>query len=104
MENETMISNAVLSELKQIKSLLFTNKTILNVEDLSQYTGLSKSKIYKLLSKNLIPTGNNANIRQKFFYKKDIDEWLMGVSKEELEAEEEFNQSLSRNKKTSQYL
>lgn len=104
MENETMISNAVLSELRQIKNLLFTNKTVLNVEDLSQYTGLSKSKIYKLLSKNLIPTGNNANIRQKFFYKKDIDEWLMGVSKEELEAEEEFNQSLSRNKKTSQYL
>lgn len=104
MENETMISSAVLNELRQIKSLLFTNKTVLNVEDLSQYTGLSKSKIYKLLSKNLIPTGNNANIRQKFFYKKDIDEWLMGVSKEELEAEEEFNQSLFRNKKTSQYL
>ena len=100
MENETMISNAVLNELKQIKSLLFTNKTVLNVEDLSQYTGLSKSKIYKLLSKKQIPTGNNANIRQKFFYKKDIDEWLMGVSKEELEAEEEFNQSLFRNKKS----
>ena len=100
MENETMISSAVLNELRQIKSLLFTNKTVLNVEDLSQYTGLSKSKIYKLLSKNLIPTGNNANIRQKFFYKKDIDEWLMGVSKEELEMEEEFAQSLFRNKKS----
>jgi len=100
MENETMISNAVLNELRQIKSLLFTNKTVLNVEDLSQYTGLSKSKIYKLLSKKQIPTGNNANIRQKFFYKKDIDEWLMGVSKEELEVEEEFNQSLFRNKKS----
>ncbi len=100
MENETMISNAVLNELRQIKSLLFTNKTVLNVEDLSQYTGLSKSKIYKLLSKHLIPTGNNANIRQKFFYKKDIDEWLMGVSKVELEEEEEFNQSLFRNKKS----
>lgn len=100
MENETMISSAVLHELKQIKNLLFTNKTVLNVEDLSQYTGLSKSKIYKLLSKKQIPTGNNANIRQKFFYKKDIDEWLMGVSKEELEMEEEFNQSLYRNKKS----
>lgn len=99
MENETVISNAVLSELQQIKSLLFQNKTVFNVEDLSQYTGLSKSKIYKLLSKHQIPTGNNANIRQKFFYKRDIDEWLMGFSRQELETEEEFDQSLSRNRK-----
>ncbi len=92
MENTAILSKQVLSELKQIKNLLFENKTVLNVEELAQYTGLSKSKIYKLLSKKLIPTGTNANIRQKFFYKEDIDQWLMGVSKEELETEEEFNQ------------
>jgi predicted DNA-binding transcriptional regulator AlpA len=99
MENETFISKKVLSELKQIKNLLFENKTVLNVEELAQYTGLSKSKIYKLLSQKLIPTGNNANIRQKFFYKKDIDLWLMGTSKEELDLEEEFNRMLSENRK-----
>lgn len=99
MENETILSKQVLSELKQIKNLLFENKTVLNVEELAQYTGLSKSKIYKLLSKKLIPTGNNANIRQKFFYKKDIDLWLMGTSKEELEMEDEFNKMLSENRK-----
>ena len=99
MEDEAIISKAVLCELKQIKNLLFQNKTVFNVEDLAQYAGLSKSKIYKLLSKHQIPTGNNANIRQKFFYKKDIDEWLMGFSQEELETKEEFNQSLSRNRK-----
>ena len=102
MENETILSKEVLVELRQIKSLLFQNKAVFNVEDLAQYTGLSKSKIYKLLSKNQIPTGNNANIRQKFFYKKDIDEWLMGFSREELEAEEAFNHSLSRNRKPGQ--
>lgn len=100
MENEPILSKKVLSELKQIKNLLFENKTVLNVEELAQYTGLSKSKIYKLLSKKLIPTGTNANIRQKFFYKKDIDLWLMGTSEEELEAEEEFNSLLSRNRKS----
>ena len=99
MENQAFLSTQILSELKQIKNLLFENKTVLNVEELAQYTGLSKSKIYKLLSKKLIPTGNNTNIRQKFFYKKDIDLWLMGVSKDELIAEEEFNQMLSRNRK-----
>ena len=99
MENETILSKKVLSELRQIKNLLFENKTVLNVEELAQYTGLSKSKIYKLLSQKLIPTGNNANIRQKFFYKKDIDLWLMGTSKEELELEDEFNRMLSENRK-----
>ena len=99
MENHAFISTQVLNELKQIKNLLFENKTVLNVEELAQYTGLSKSKIYKLLSNKLIPTGNNANIRQKFFYKKDIDLWLMGISQEELEVEKEFNNMLSRNRK-----
>ena len=91
MEKEKIISQQVLNELKQIKNLLFENKSVFNVEELAQYTGLSKSKIYKLLSKKLIPTGTNANIRQKFFYKSDIDQWLMGISKEELEAENKFN-------------
>ncbi len=104
MENEAIISKAVLNELKQIKSLLFENKTVFNVEDLSRDTGLSKSKIYKLFSQKLIPTGSNANIRQKFFYKKDIDEWLMGFSREELEKEDAFNQALSHNRKFGQSL
>ena len=99
MENQAFISKQVLNELKQIKTLLAENKTVFNVEELAQYTGLSKSKIYKLLSKKLIPPGNNANIRQKFFYKKDIDLWLMGISKEELELENEFNRMLSENRK-----
>ncbi len=99
MENQAFISKQVLKELKQIKILLAENKTVFNVEELAQYTGLSKSKIYKLLSKKLIPTGTNANIRQKFFYKKDIDLWLMGISKEELQLEDEFNRMLSENRK-----
>jgi predicted DNA-binding transcriptional regulator AlpA len=70
MENTAIISKEVLSELKQIKNLLFENKTVLNVEELAQYTGLSKSKIYKLLSKKLIPTGTNATSGKSSFIKK----------------------------------
>ena len=99
MENQAFLSKQVLSELKQIKNLLFENKTVFNVEELAQYTGLSKSKIYKLLSKKLIPTGTNDKKKKKFFYKEDIDQWLMGVSKEDLESEEKFNQLLSQNRK-----
>lgn len=90
----------VVGLLQDIKSILSQNKKILNVEDLSRYTGLSKSKIYKLTHLKLIPMGNNKHIRQKFFDKDVIDAWLMGnpnVSDEYLE--QKFNERLSKNKK-----
>ena len=64
--------------LKDIRDLLAHDKKVLNVDDLVWYTGLSKSKIYKLTQLKRIPTGNNRHIRQKFFDKATIDEWLLG--------------------------
>ena len=69
MENQ----QDVVTLLTEIKGLLAHNKKTLNVEDLAQYTGLSKSKIYKLTQQKLIPMGNNPHIRQKFFDKDTID-------------------------------
>lgn len=86
--------------LKDIKGLLSHTKKVMNVDDLVKYTGLSKSKIYKLTQLKLIPMGNNKHIRQKFFDKDTIDAWLLGkpnVSDEHLE--EEFNKQLPGNKK-----
>jgi len=88
----------IIQLLKDIKELMSQNKTILNVDDLAQYTGLSKSKIYKLTHLKLIPMGNNKHIRQKFFDKESIDQWLMGnpnLSDEYLE--EQLNQGLLKN-------
>ncbi|WP_034256542.1 helix-turn-helix transcriptional regulator [Arenibacter latericius] len=90
----------VVDLLTEIKGLLAHNKKTMNVEDLALYTGLSKSKIYKLTQLKLIPMGNNPHIRQKFFNKDTIDSWLLGepdVSDETLE--EQFNRSLLRNRK-----
>jgi len=86
--------------LIDIKGLLGTTKKVMNVDDLAQYTGLSKSKIYKLTHLKLIPTGNNPNVRQKFFDKDKIDAWLLGepnLSDEFLE--HQFNKNLMRNRK-----
>ena len=86
--------------LQEIKNLLSQNKKVLNVDDLAEYTGLSKSKIYKLTQLKLIPMGNNQHVRQKFFNKEDIDAWLLGdpvLSDEALE--QKFNKQLLRNKK-----
>ena len=85
----------VLDVLRDIKRLLSQNKTVLNIDDLVSYTGLSKSKIYKLTQLKLIPTGNNKPIRKKFFHKDVIDAWLLGepnLSDEYLE--QKFNENL----------
>lgn len=86
--------------LQDIKSLLSHNKKVFNIEDLESYTGLSKSKLYKLTMLKLIPTGSNEHIRQKFFSKEAIDKWLMGkpnVSDEFLE--QQINAQLLKKKK-----
>jgi predicted DNA-binding transcriptional regulator AlpA len=92
--------NELLGLLEDIKGLLSHRKKVMNVEDLVLYTGLSKSKIYKLTHLKLIPTGNNPNIRQKFFDKEKIDAWLLGdpdLSDEFLE--QQFNKKLLSNRK-----
>ncbi|MBU2905363.1 helix-turn-helix domain-containing protein [Arenibacter algicola] len=94
-ENENVVGL-----LSDIKGLLSHTKKVMNVEDLAAYTGLSKSKIYKLTQLKLIPMGNNRHIRQKFFDKDTIDAWLLGepdLSDETLE--HRFNESLIKNKR-----
>ena len=94
MENQ----QNVVTLLTDIKKLLGNSKKTLNVEDLSKYTGLSKSKIYKLTQQKLIPMGNNPNIRQKFFNKDTIDAWLMGEPDlSDATLEHRFNQQLLKN-------
>lgn len=90
--------NNVLELLKDIKNLMSQNKKVLNINDLASYTGLSKSKIYKLTQLKLIPMGHNPHIRQKFFQKDVIDSWLLGepnLSDEFLERK--FNEQMIKN-------
>ncbi|SHJ75403.1 hypothetical protein SAMN04487911_13429 [Arenibacter nanhaiticus] len=94
-ENENIVGL-----LSDIKGLLAHTKQVMNVDDLVAYTGLSKSKIYKLTHLKLIPMGNNPHIRQKFFDKDTIDAWLLGnpdLSDETLE--HQFNTALLKNRK-----
>ena len=91
----------VVDLLQDIKGLLSHTKKVFNIDDLVKYTGLSKSKIYKLSQLKLIPTGKNKQIRQLFFSKEEIDNWLLGepnLSDEFLEVQ--FNEQLLRNKKS----
>ena len=95
MEDERRI----IKLLGEIKQLLAHQKKILTVEELAAYTGLSKSKIYKLTHLRLIPCGNNPHIRQKYFDKEVIDQWLLGHPELlDQNLEEEFFDQLLKHK------
>ncbi|MDW5289203.1 helix-turn-helix domain-containing protein [Formosa sp. PL04] len=94
----------VITLLEAIRNILSHDKKVLNVNDLAVYTGLSKSKIYKLTHLKQIPMGNNPHIRQKFFDKDAIDEWLLGnpdLSDEYLE--QQFDDLLHKNKRLPKF-
>lgn len=65
---------------QSVKESKLNDKTTFNVNDLCEYTGMSKSQIYKLTSEGLIPH-NSPTGKLLFFNKKDIDFWLIKNSK-----------------------
>ncbi len=98
--SDTNVDTPVIEILKEIKGLLAFNKKVLNLEDLVLYTGLSESTIYKLSRLNLIPKGDNREIRKLFFEKDRINDWLLGkpdVSDEYLE--QKFNEQLLKKRR-----
>ena len=70
-------------ELKSIKTnqerlekLLLAKKNVLNIKELSEYTGYSISYIYKLTSRNAIPYFKPSG-KAVFFDRMEIDVWLL---------------------------
>ena len=62
-------------ELKSIKKFLISNKEVLSLEDLSIYTGFSKSTIYELTSQSKIPH-YKPNVKKIFFDREEVNSWL----------------------------
>ncbi|MGJ8759370.1 MAG: helix-turn-helix transcriptional regulator [Polaribacter sp.] len=72
MENLQSIDN----RLKHIESLLLSQKTVLNFDEVTTYTGLSKSYLYKLTSTGGIPCFKPQG-KHIYFSKQEIDQWLL---------------------------
>jgi prophage regulatory protein len=72
-----MESNAIIQKLTQLEKLIIgTNKQIFTVDDVVDYTGFSKSYVYKLVHQQIIPY-SKPNNRTLFFLKSEIDEWML---------------------------
>lgn len=74
----------IIKKLDRIENLLEGYvREILNVEQLSEYTGFKKSQIYKLVHNNLIPY-SKPNGKYLFFEKSEIDIWLLQNKKKSI--------------------
>jgi len=62
--------------LRNIESLLLTQKTVLNFDEAADYTGISKSYLYKLSCSGGIPV-YKPNGKQLFFNRLELDRWLL---------------------------
>ena len=64
-----------MEELAEIKTLtLLASKNVLTINDVSLLTGVSRSTIYKMTSKKLLPH-YKPNSKLLFFNRKEIEEW-----------------------------
>ena len=73
--------------LSRIENMLLSQKTVLNFEEASVYTGLSKSHLYKLTSTGGIPCYKPTG-KKLYFNKEELDEWMLRnkkLSQDEIE-------------------
>jgi excisionase family DNA binding protein len=68
--------NQIELRLLRIEKLLLSNKTVLTFNETAEYTGLSKSYLYKLTSAGMIPH-SKPNGKQVYFDKTELDKWLL---------------------------
>jgi len=62
--------------LSRIEGLLLSQKTVLNFDEASVYTGLSKSHLYKLTSTGGIPCYKPTG-KKLYFDKSELDKWML---------------------------
>lgn len=74
-------------------------KTIFNLDQFCEYTGLSKQTAYKLTGKGLVPHSKRG--KRLFFLKSEIDNWLLanrvgGISEIERKTDEHMMKNRRR--------
>ena len=94
-----MENNDILQKLNRIETLIVgSSKQIFTIDDLVNYTGFSKSYLYKLVGKNVL-TYYKPNNRTLFFTKKEVDDWLLSVKHKSISQIEQEARSYSNSSK-----
>ncbi|NLH33799.1 MAG: helix-turn-helix domain-containing protein [Lentimicrobium sp.] len=79
MENSEIFKklNSIESRQAKIETLLLSQKPVLTFEELAEYTGYSRSFLYKLTMAAQIPGAYKPTGKHYFFERKAIDQWLL---------------------------
>ena len=85
--------------LTRIEKLLLGTKRVLSFDELVEYTGLSRSYLYKLTASAVIPHSKPTG-KILFFDKEKIDKWLLDNQiKSRQELSEEASYYIARKRK-----
>ena len=71
----------ILERLDRLEKLLIGNKEVLTFDEASDYTGISRSYLYKLTASKKIPH-SKPNGKMVFFDKKKLVDWLLQHKRE----------------------
>ncbi len=71
----------ILERLDRLEKLLIANKKVLTFEETCDYTGISRSFLYKLTAAGIIPH-SKPNGKLIFFEKKKLNDWLLKNSRD----------------------
>lgn len=89
----------IMEQLERIEKLVRAGKNVLSLEEASEYTGISRSYLYKLTAKGEIPFSKPRG-KMIYFSKEKLDEWLLSnQSKSSKEIKSEALDYTFRNKK-----
>ena len=68
--------SVIMERLDHIEKMIRSNKNVLNVEEAVEYTGLSRSFLYKLTAKGEIPFSKPRG-ELLYFSREKLDQWLL---------------------------
>ncbi len=66
----------ILERLDRLEKLLMANKKVMTFEETCDYTGISRSYLYKLTAAGTVPH-SKPNGKLIFFDRKEIEGWLL---------------------------
>jgi len=75
-KSNEMDNSKIYHRLARIEYMLLNQKTVLNFDEAAEYTGLSKSYLYKLTSTGGIPCYKPFG-KLIYFSRVELDEWLL---------------------------
>lgn len=70
----------ILEQLDRIERLVRSNKNVLTIEEAAEYTGISRSYLYKLTATGEIPFSKPRG-KMIYFSKEKLDTWLLTNSR-----------------------